>query len=252
MNPQILETSLSLLQGISSHAEIALYRRGIATCKHLADRAGEIFSARKAKIIQDSYPLVRKAISCNAMDILVNRLPVGLRCRAVYASLDSTLFYDIETDGLGKDPLITCITALFRGKLTTYVRDVNFWDFLDVWSKADVLVTFNGKRFDTPVVAKTFGISKIPAQVDLMDEAAYYGLRGGLKAIEPFIGFRRKNQNIADGKAAAECWEAYCKGDGDKLDLLKTYNQDDVLSLYSLYVYLLRRSVENTPIRLDL
>ena len=245
----ILDQSLCLLDGISPEAEIRFRRCGVVSCSQLAAEASRYFSPSHAGRIHASFAQLRKAASCGLADWYVNHLPAGHRVRALLQFLPDVTFYDIETDGISATSEITCISALHGGRLETFVRGRNLEDFLDVWAKTKILVGFNSKRFDTLFVAKTFGLSNIPAQVDLMDEARHYGFRRGLKSIEKEIGFPRRHTECADGRDAIRLWNEYiCTGAEDALECLISYNREDVRSLWHLASILARLSLENTQI----
>lgn len=243
----ILDQSLCLLDGVSPEAEIRLRRAGVLTCRQLAEEARRHFSAWHAERIAASFARMERASALGLADWFVARLPAGHRVRALAGFPERALFYDIETDGMGRGAAITCVTTLRAGRIRTFVRGRDMDGFLDEWASAGILVGFNSKRFDTPFVLKEFGLTAPPPQIDLMDEAAHYGLRGGLKAIEKRIGFIRGNVSCEDGADAIECWRRFREsGDENALVSLIAYNQEDVFSLRHLANYLLRRSTENT------
>lgn len=245
----ILEQSLCLLQGVSPEAEIRLRRTGVMTCAQLAAEADRYFSPNHAQCIRNSYEEWQVARVHGLIDWEVNHLPAGHRVRALSDHWEDALFYDIETDGISAAANITCISTLRNGSTHSFWRGFNLNDFLDEWAAAKILVSFNGKRFDTPFVCKTFGLSAVPAQIDLMDEAAHYGYRGGLKAIEKKFGFDRKEGECADGKDAIRLWSEYSKTHSVKpLRELLEYNQADVAALTALSKGILRLSLENTQI----
>lgn len=246
---KLLSRSLCLLSGISPEAEIRLQRAGVLTCRQLAGEAERHFSSAHATRVRESWRQGCKAAACGLAGWFVAHLPPGHRVRAVRAFGKDALFYDIETDGMGRGTCVTCITTLRDGKLRTFVRGRNLEGFLEEWAAAKLLVGFNSKRFDTPAVCREFGLSGAPAQVDLMDEAAHWGLRGGLKAIEKRIGFVRSAVPCADGADAVDCWRRFRDGgDGNALAAMLAYNRDDVLSLRHLARHLLGLSLENTLI----
>lgn len=245
----ILEQSLCLLQGVSPEAEIRLRRAGVATCAQLAAEAERYFSANHAQRIRDSYSEWQEARANGLVDWEVNHLPTGHRVRALWDYWEDALFYDIETDGMSAASKITCISTTINGLARSFWRGFNLQDFLAEWAAAKILVSFNGKRFDTPIVCKTFGLSAVPAQIDLMVEAAHYGYRGGLKAIERKFGFVRREGECADGKDAIMLWSEYSQTHSDELlRKLLEYNQADVAALTDLSKGVLRLSLENTQI----
>ena len=245
----LLDQSLCLLAGVSPEAEIRLRRGGVLTCRQLAMEADHHFSARHAERVRSSWEQCRRANDLGLAGWFVSHLPAGHRVRALKDFGRDAVFFDIETDGMGRNAHISCITTCRAKTVRTFVRGRNLEDFLEEWAAAKVLVGFNSKRFDTPVVCREFGLADVPAQIDLMDEAGHYGLRGGLKAIEKRIGFSRASVPCANGEDAVACWTRY-RDDGDEsaLAAMLAYNRDDVLSLRHLSFHLLKLSLENTLI----
>jgi uncharacterized protein YprB with RNaseH-like and TPR domain len=247
----ILDQSLCLLKGVSPESEIRLRRLGVLTCQQLSINADLYFSSKKANQLRDSFIAFKISCETNLVDWFVSHLPVGHRVRAIKAFQEETLFCDIETDGICSSSKITCISTLFNGKLETFWQGHNLNEFLHVWQKAKILVTFNGKRFDVPMICEHFNLSSPPPQVDLMYEASHYGLRGGLKNIERLIGHKREPLDCTNGKDAVALWDSYRNtGNVSALNQLIRYNQQDVLSLAVLSQELLKKSCENTMIDL--
>ena len=245
----ILDQSLCLLQGVSPEAEIRLHNAGVVTCEQLAKEADRYFSARHAQRIRDAYSEWLVARKHGLVDWMVSHLPVGHRVRALRQFWDDALFYDIETDGTTSSSCITCVSIYRAGRLRSFWRGHNLQEFLAEWAEARLLVSFNGKRFDTPITCKNFGLTRIAAQVDLMDEAGHYGYHGGLKAIEKKLGFMRKCTDCVDGRDAVALWASYVKNQSeDILQRILAYNQDDVMSLVSVANTLIKLSLENKQI----
>lgn len=245
----ILDQSLCLLKGVSPEYEIRLHRLGILTCQQLSINADIYFSSRKADQLRDSFIEFKISRESHLVDWFVSHLPVGHRVRAIKAFQEESLFCDIETTGVCSSSKITCISSFFNGKLETFWQGHNLNEFLHVWQKAKILVTFNGKRFDVPMICKHFNLSSPPPQVDLMYEASHYGLRGGLKNIERLLGYKRECLDCTNGKDAIVLWDSYCKTGNDRvLNQLIRYNQQDVQSLVALSQELLKKSCENTTI----
>ncbi|MBR4616390.1 MAG: ribonuclease H-like domain-containing protein [Kiritimatiellae bacterium] len=243
----LLDQTLCLLDGVSPEAEIRLRRSGVLTCRQLAEEAERHFSSAHAGRVKASWQALCKANELGLAGWFVAHLPAGHRVRALREFRRDAVFFDIETDGMGRDAHVTCITTWRDGNTKNFVRDKNLEGFLEEWSAAKILVGFNSKRFDTPMVCREFGLTGSPPQIDLMDEAAHYGLRGGLKAIERVVGFTRADVNCKNGEDAVECWRRYrCTGSQTELDAMLAYNRDDVLSLLHLSRRLLKFSLENT------
>ncbi len=111
------------------------------------------------------------------------------------------------------------------------VDDVRLMKSLDQVTR---LFTYNGSRFDLPVIRRQLGLD-IPAQScthrDLMYDCWRQNLYGGLKRVEAMLGIARQSQGI-DGWMAMKLWDRYDRaGDESALDRLLEYNGDDVKNL---------------------
>lgn len=101
----------------------------------------------------------------------------------------------------------------------------------------DLMVTYNGERFDLEVLRRKNGFS-LPRNVrslDLMYLCWDNELFGGLKKVEKALGIKR--DSIIDGfngLDAIRLWEQYEYGDRTALSLLLLYNRYDVLNLCEL------------------
>lgn len=243
MNWHLVEQSLCQIAGISPELECKLRRGGVTSATLLDLRCDEIFPPSRTVRIRTSIERNRKFMNLGLTDAIVNAFPCGHRVRVLSDRFERACFLDIETD---EQMRITCISTQMDSQAATFLRGRNLDEFLDVWQQAELVVSFNGKRFDVPIIRRTFGLSRIPAQIDLMDEARHYGLTGGLKQIEKMIGFVRKGSGGMNGTDAIELWHRFqTLNDEGALELLKCYNREDVESLVVLYKWLLRMSLEN-------
>ena len=110
------------------------------------------------------------------------------------------------------------------------VTDVNLADALE---GVKVLVTFNGSRFDLPIIRKEAGIdlADMADHRDLLTECRRRGIKGGLKKIEILFGIPRVS-HMVDGAMAPYLWQRYVEmGDADALEELLAYNREDVVNL---------------------
>jgi len=238
-----------MLKGISPATECALQRRGINQKKQLVTLADALFSPKQAIQVKNSYERLEKVQQIGLLDCMVNAFPCGHRIRVLHDYFQTVAFLDIETDGMSCRAAITCISVLLNKQMSTFVRGINLDQFLEIWVKCGILVTFNGKRFDIPKILNEFNLSTIPAHIDLMDEAAHYGFRGGLKKITAKMGFIRREKNCLSGSDAITNWNEYMEtGNEDARSRLISYNQDDVYALEWVYRKLLKLSLQNTLI----
>ena len=246
---QILDQSLCHLAGISPMAEISLRNKGIWTAQQLVAQVDALFSPRQAAKLRESFAKIELARDLGLLDILVNAMPCGHRVRVLADYIDQAMFLDVETTGLSSHAQIICISTSLNGKATSFVRGRDLEQFLRIWAKAKIVVTFNGKRFDVPLVQRGFSLSTMPAHIDLMDEARHFGYTGGLKTIENQIGFQRKRTSCKNGTDAPILWKSYCdEKNMDALKALVQYNKEDVRVLTLLWRKILKLSLENTGI----
>jgi len=243
----MLTRSLCCFRGISAAAERRLWRAGCLDWEHLP-LARSVVSPRKADDLQAQLPELQAALMGGVVDYFLRRLPVGHRVRVWPDFAAGTTFLDTETTGLGSRDHLTVIGLWRNGKGFAFVRGRNLHDFLTSWRTTTILVTFNGIRFDVPMLARTFGLTSMPPHIDLMAEARAFGYVGGLKVIEHALGVRRKPEECGDGELATRLWRRYAdKGDTGSLDALLRYNARDVRSLITLARELLRRSMDGCP-----
>lgn len=144
-------------------------------------------------------------------------------------------YLDIETSFQGK---ITVI-GVYRpscGFRQIWGDDITRKNLVSLLEEAKALMTYNGSRFDLPVINRHLGIrlDRIFFHRDLLFDCWNFRLYGGLKAVEKELGIERKTEEI-NGFLAMELWERYQKtGDTRSLSKLLLYNQEDVLNLVKL------------------
>lgn len=243
----MLTRSLCCFRGISPAAERKMWRAGCLSWDRLP-HVGRALSPRKTANLAAQVPELRAALSGRVADYFLKRLPPGFRLR-VWPEFEAGLaFLDVETTGLGVRDELTVIGLWQGGNMAHYVRDRNLHEFLEAWRRIEVLVTFNGIRFDLPVLARHFGLMCLPPHIDLLHEARVYGLSGGLKEIEKVLGITRRAEEDGDGVMAVWLWRRYAEqGDEASLEHLLRYNERDVLSSVRLARELLKRSFDNYP-----
>ena len=243
----MLTHSLCCFRGISAEAERRLWRRGCLAWDQLP-RAGHALSSRKGADVVAQLPLLRAALDGGVADLFLGRLPLGHRLRVWPNFACGTTFLDVETTGLGPQDELTVIGVYRDGCQQTFVRGRNPADFLRIWRQTSVLVTFNGARFDWPVLARAFGLASLPPHIDLLAEARAFGYAGGLKAIERALGVRRREGEAGDGELAVSLWRQFANnGSEASLSHLLRYNAQDVRSLVVLAREVLRRSMDPYP-----
>ena len=164
-------------------------------------------------------------------------LPAGEMWR-LYAELrGKAAFVDIETTGLYAGPNAITLIGLFDGLETkVFIQGINLEQFNDEIKKYQLIVTFNGKRFDVPFIRWVLGdLPAGQAHLDLMYPLRRLGYRGGLKSVEAQLGIGREGiLRQVDGFMAVLLWREYKRGNRAALDTLIRYNLEDVVNLQFL------------------
>jgi uncharacterized protein YprB with RNaseH-like and TPR domain len=165
------------------------------------------------------------------------RLPAGEAWRLFADFRDSCAYLDIETTGMSNSAAVTTV-ALYDGRtVRTYVRGRNLDEFTDDVARYRVLVTFNGKSFDVPLLRRCLGCRLDQAHIDLRYVLAGLGLRGGLKACERKVGLSRPGMEEVDGFTAVLLWHDYLRREDERtLETLLAYNVQDTVNLEALMV----------------
>jgi uncharacterized protein YprB with RNaseH-like and TPR domain len=160
-------------------------------------------------------------------------------------------YLDIETDRKGNLSVIGIF--LEQGKFTQlYGMDITTWNVETILKKATVVVTFNGDRFDLPVIKRhlNLDVRATHHSLDLFNVKKQLGIKGGLKELERLFGIARRTEGL-NGYDAMLLWEKYNKINKiDKherfnaLNLLLEYNKEDVINLVALEKALFKQMVQ--------
>ena len=141
-------------------------------------------------------------------------------------------YLDIETTFGGEISVIGIYHE--NGTLIQLVGDeVTGQNLITSLNKTTTIVTYNGSRFDLPVIKNRLGtdLKEQFHSSDLMYECWRQNLYGGLKKVEEQLGVTRDSQGI-DGWEAMRLWDRYKKNhDLNALKTLLDYNRDDVINL---------------------
>lgn len=148
-------------------------------------------------------------------------------------------YLDIETSFAGEITIIGVFLPPDRliQLVGEEVNRTNLWNAL---TGVSYLNTYNGSRFDLPIIKKAlkFDLNKYFECRDLMYACWQRNLYGGLKRVEEQLGIPRVSKGV-DGIEAMRLWERYrFYNDQEALQLLLTYNREDVINLFYLDTYL--------------
>lgn len=244
----MLTATFCHLKGLSRRSEERLWASGILAWQHLRGAGHCPFSpAKKEKVVAQLEESCRALADGDARHFL-DSLPPAYLPRVYPHFKDRIAYVDIETTGLECWSKITTI-ALYDGRtVRTFVRGRNLEEFPLALEGCRMVVTYNGARFDLPFIRREFGIPLVIPHLDLMRPLRAMGLRGGLKACERRVGFRRQVPEDMDGFEAVRLWYAHERGKADALPKLLAYNSQDVLSLEWLLVHVYNDSMQGYPL----
>lgn len=232
----MLENTFLHLPHIGPKTEINLWRQNILTWDdlevHLKDWPKHPDRRRRMTTrLQESREQLGQA------GYFHEHLPSAERWRLYGDFRDRCAFLDIETTGITLYGHEITVIGLYDGKqMYHFVNGQNLEEFEDAIEYYDLIVTFNGSRFDLPFITGFFRNFRFrQAHIDLRHVVRRLGCRGGLKSIEPLFGICR-NPEIQEmsGYEAVILWHEYLRGEADALKRLLLYNEADVVNLKTI------------------
>lgn len=230
----MLRHTFQHIPGLGERRERALWRRGISTWDDLL--AAPQRSGLPATLLRDAQAILelsQEALRQGNIYFFAQLLGVREHWRLYGEFQDVIAYLDIETGPLGRGRQGITVIGLFDGQeFRSFVRGHNLHTFEDYLRRYDLLVTFNGKSFDLPMIERDLGIPIHQAQIDLRLFLHQLGYHGGLKRIERQWGIYRED-GIAGltGFDAVLLWARYRHGDSAALERLIAYNRADVVNL---------------------
>lgn len=235
------------LPGIGPKSETSLWGAGIRTWEEFLTADSLPVSTAKALLMRQGIEASLAARQRGDAEWFAQRLRAANTWRIFPHFLSHAGYLDIETDGSAYQN-ITSIALYHEGVVRTYVQGENLEDFLQDVQAVKVLVTFNGRCFDVPILERAFGIRLPKAHVDLRFLLAAIGVSGGLKSCEKHYGLSRNELDGVDGWSAVLLWREWENtGNRRVLDTLLAYNVADVLGLEVLLTHALDELLGNTP-----
>ena len=247
----MLRHTFQLVGGIGPARERDLWRCGIETWQALplqhalAQRPTWLSGAHEARIcevLEEASALLER----RALAALVHRLPARERWRLYRDFAGEAVFFDIETDGTqAQHPTVV---SLFHAQgLEIFIAGRNLDALPRALARWPLWVTFNGTRFDEPVLRLHLPELPQPAlHLDLRFFAHALGLRGGLKKLEEALGFGRPDHlHGVNGLDAIHLWAKFhAEGNRQALQRLVEYNLYDAIQLRTLAETLYNRAID--------
>lgn len=226
-----LENSFIQIDGIGSRLERRLWNAG--TTEWAGGIDPDILGPTRTERVNRFADQAEEALGRNDVEFFASRLPRTERWRLAETFLDRVTALDIETTGL--DPTrdrVTMVTldgpdgtrTLVRGQELTGQRIQR--ELLE----SDLLLTYNGARFDLPFLEERFDLEIDIPHLDLLPACRRLDWTGGLSAVESRLGIERDLPDV-DGREAVRLWYRYRDGDDDALERLIRYNREDTTLL---------------------
>jgi uncharacterized protein YprB with RNaseH-like and TPR domain len=244
----MLTNTFCHIPGIGETTERRLWSAGVTSW----DAALDPSSGRGRHPVRPSWAGdIRESISRYSdrdYDYFAGMLPPSQEWRIYRDLQDRCAFVDIETTGLYY-PIDITTAVLYDGRtIRHFVNGQNLGDFVRAIQDYELLVTYNGKTFDIPVIQGYFRTKLPRLHIDLRYPLRSLGLTGGLKGCEQKVGLTRPGLEEVDGYVAALLWNEYRKhGNAKVLETLLAYNAHDTVSLHALMVHAYNEKVKATP-----
>lgn len=243
----MLKHTFCHLPRIGNVTERRIWDAGMTTWEDALHRAGQ-YPKLFSRAALDSLEISANRLENGEADWFAQRLPRSEIWRVCPHFADHTAYVDIETTS-GPGPVHITTIALFDGKrLRTYVHGRNLESFCDDIQEYSLLVTFNGRCFDAPIIQRELRATLPEAHVDLRFVLRSLGMKGGLKSCETQLGLGRNDLEGLDGYFAVLLWHEYqLTGDERALETLLAYNAADVLSMPVLLAHAYEGKLRETP-----
>lgn len=245
----MLKNTFCHIPGIGPKSEQNLWTMGIRSWEDVLSMPPLHPTRKKYSFLKSRITQSVAALEQKDPNFFVDSLSAGSHWRIFSEFRDSTAYLDIETNGLaGRDSRITTIAMYDGKKVFTYVKDRNLLQFVQDIQRYKVLVTYNGRCFDIPVIENRLGIKLRQAHIDLRFVLKSLGYTGGLKGCEKKLGLHRDELDGVDGYFAVLLWNEFIAKKNDKaLDTLLAYNILDAVNLEHLMIEAYNMKVDSTP-----
>ncbi|MFD1586567.1 ribonuclease H-like domain-containing protein [Halorientalis brevis] len=228
-----IENSFIPVRGVGEKTERKLWQAGVT---HWDEFEGSVVGETTADRIRSFIDTARDRLAANDARYFDQEFPSSERWRLYENFRENACFFDIETTGLDeRRDEVTTVSLHQAGDTTTLIRgdDLTAENLRAAFADADLLVTFNGARFDVPFLEHSFDVSLDHPHLDLMYPCKQLGLSGGLKQIEQDVGIERDRPDIS-GRDAVRLWREHERGEDGSLETLVSYNREDTVNLKTL------------------
>ncbi|MFB6217206.1 MAG: ribonuclease H-like domain-containing protein, partial [Candidatus Aenigmatarchaeota archaeon] len=169
----MLRNTFLHVPGIGEKTERKIWDSGVKTWNDFLKSSGNLDIGKRKEEKLENY--IQRSLKCeeeNDYTFLKQNLPSAAHWRTYREMMeeDRCGFLDIETTGLSKTKNEVTVIGLYDGSESKiYVKGKNLNKFVEDVKEYDLLVTFNGKRFDLPFIRNHLeDVSFNAFHVDLM------------------------------------------------------------------------------------
>ena len=144
--------------------EAELWKSGYLDWKDLSERTDGLgVSASRRARLRSELAQSERALAEKDAGWFARRLPNGEHWRLYPAFARETAYLDIETTGLSPyGGIVTVVTVHGGGRTRTFVAGDDLEELPAFLGRYQVLVTFNGSRFDVPFLLASFPQMAVP------------------------------------------------------------------------------------------
>jgi uncharacterized protein len=234
---RMLRHTFCHLPKVGEKTERRLWDAGLTTWQSILDHGASLPPAAR-RLPAEELRASAEHFNRGNLAWFAGRLSAAHSWRLFSDFRHSCAYIDIETTGMGWSDHITTI-ALYDGRtVRTYIHGRNLDDFVRDVASYRLLVTYNGKSFDVPVIERCLRCRLDQAHIDLRYVLAGIGLKGGLKCCERLVGLHRPGMEEIDGFVAVLLWHEFRRRQDPKtLETLLAYNVQDTVNLEALMVH---------------
>lgn len=228
-----VEQSFIGAEGIGETIERRLWAAGVT---HWDAFTGETVGPTRAERIRSFIDGGRSALVAGDVGYFAEAFPQGAVWRCYENFADRATAVDIETTGLDhRHSVVTTVTVHRDGTTNTLVRgdDLTPAAVRETVGGADLLLSYNGKRFDVPFLEACFDLTIDVPHLDLLYPCRRAGLTGGLSAVEDELGIDRPGPDLS-GEDAVRLWHEHERGVDGALQTLIEYNRADTEHLVAI------------------
>ena len=232
----MLDSTYIHCPGVGPKTERKIWDVGARTwSQYLSGRADWPLSSRMRAAIEPMVELSQSRLEERDYAWFAAHVPQREHWRAFPLFSDNIAYLDIETTGGMESDDLTVVGMYEGAEFRQFVKGRDLHLFPEAVRDKAMVVTFFGSGFDLPFLRHALGMDFPQLHVDLCFLLKRLGLSGGLKRIEDKLGIDRSEETRGlSGWDAVRLWRMYSSGNERALEVLLTYNREDVLHMENL------------------